>query len=82
MLDQAQRHKDPKTLGEPFRTWREEELAIERARAKFCFFQHKVMHRSLRDIGKEQGMSYERVRHLVVRAEKVYNAKVEDYHTS
>jgi len=40
----------------------------------FCFFLNKI--------AAELGMSYERVRHLVNRAEKVYNVKVEDYATS
>ena len=75
----APRHKDPRTLGEPFRSWREAELAIERARAFYCFFQHRVIGRSLRNIAKEQGMSYERVRQLSDRAEKVYGVKSEDY---
>lgn len=79
MLGQAQRHKDPQTLGEPFRSWRLAELAIERERAVYCFYQHRVLKKSLRDVAREQGMSYERVRQLSDRAEKVYGVKTENY---
>ena len=79
MLGEAKRHKDPQTLGEPFRSWREAELAIERARATYCFYQHRVLKKSLRTVAKEQGMSYERVRHLSERGEKVYRINLEDY---
>ena len=79
MLERAKRHKKPRTLNEPFRSFREIELAIERARASYCFFQHKVCGRSLRDLARELGMSYERIRHLSDRAEKVYGLKRGDY---
>lgn len=78
-MSNAQRHKDPRTLGEPFRSWRNAELAIEKSRALFCYYLHKVLGRSLRQIAKEQGMSYERVRHLSERAQKVYGATLSDY---
>jgi len=55
------------------------ELLIEKSRAAHCFFQHKIMKRSLRDVAKELGMSYERIRHLADRAEKVYGMKIDDF---
>ena len=66
-------------LNEPFRSFREIELLMEKARASYCFFQHKVQKLSLRDIAKEQGMSYERVRHLADRAVKVYGMTLADF---
>lgn len=79
MLEETQRHKDQKTLGEPFRTYRLMELSVERARAMYCFYQHKILKRSLRDIAKEQGMSYERVRHLSDRAKNFYGVTEVDF---
>ena len=73
------RHKEPRTLGEPLRSWREAELAIGKARASFCFFQHRILGRSLLAIAKEQGMSYERIRHLSERAKSVYGVLEADY---
>ncbi|MDO8600547.1 MAG: hypothetical protein Q7R73_02925 [bacterium] len=78
-MPDTQRHKDPRTLGEPFRSFREAELAIEKSRAVFCFYQHRVLGRSLRTIAKEQGMSYERIRHLSGRAEAAYGITAENY---
>lgn len=71
----AKKHRLPQTLNEPFRSFRKIELAIERARAYYCFFQHMVQKRSLRDIAREQRMSYERVRYLANKAERVYGLK-------
>jgi len=71
----TKKHRLPHVLNEPFRSFRKIELAIERARACYCFFQHKVQKRTLRDIAKEQRMSYERVRHLSNKAERDYGLK-------
>lgn len=79
MPRQAKRYKKPRTLNEPFRSFREIELAVERARASYCFFQHKVRRRSLRDVAKELRMSYERVRDLSDKAENVYGLTIEDF---
>jgi hypothetical protein len=68
-------------LNEPFRSFREIELLVEKARASYCFFQHKVQKLSLRDIAREQGMSYERVRHLAERAATVYGMSLDDFDT-
>jgi len=79
MSGQPARNKKPRMLNEPFRSFREIELLMEKARASYCFFQHKVQKLSLRDIANEQGMSYERVRHLADRAAKVYGMTLEDF---
>lgn len=79
MPERLKRHKKPRTLNEPFRSFREVELAIERARASYCFFQQKVKKRSLRDIANEQLVTHERIRQLVIRAEKVYGLSIEDF---
>lgn len=73
------RQKNPQTLGEPFRSFRLAELAIERSRAAFCFYEHRILRRSLRTIAKEQDMSYERVRHLSDRAKTIYGITEADY---
>lgn len=79
MLEKAQRHKSPNTLGEPFRTFRESELNIEKARAMFCFFQHTILKRSLRDMASEQGVTHERVRQLCIRAKVFYGVNEVNY---
>ena len=75
----TKKHRLPQILNEPFRSFRKIELAIERARSCYCFFQHKVQKRTLRDIAKEQRMSYERVRHLANKAEKEYGLKIKHF---
>ena len=55
------------------------ELQLERARAAHCYFQHRIRRRSLRDIARESGMSYERIRQLVERGEQVYGLNLSDY---
>lgn len=75
----SKRYKNPLTLGEPFRHFRNQELEIERARAKFCYFQHKIEGKTLREIAKSQGVSHERVRVLARKAQYFFGVSKDDY---
>lgn len=78
----SKRHKDPRVLGEPFRTFREMEILANRGRAFYCFFQHKIQSKTLEEIATEQHMTRQRVKELVEEAETKYGIKSEDFRGS